>query len=86
MHQTGREVMKLLSGGTIDDRLLNFRTEKELCNLLRECGVDWNDIDNCERYGMCLQLRKQDNKIFLDQLSEKFDARESQRYLDFFFG
>ena len=83
--------MKILSGNTINDSLLNFRTDKELCDILLENGVDWKKLSPEEKYGsICKVCRpnkvsKGSTETKIEVLSEMIDARENKKYINFIF-
>jgi len=84
--QTSQNAMQKLSDGKITDKLVHFRTEKELQDILTQEGVDWDKVSSFEKYGTFIRLRKKKDNVYITELSEQFDAREYKRYTSFIFG
>lgn len=76
-----RSIDKLIS-----ERDTNSFPMVELIERMKKNGIDWEEIDNNERYGTFYKLeRKKGGKLAIDSLSESLDAREEKRYINYMF-
>lgn len=76
--------------GLLNDKLseddISSRTLSELTEELKNYNQDWENIPNENKFGIFLKLKNSGNKIVISTLSECFDARNNQRYINYIFG
>lgn len=76
--------------GLLNDKLseedISSRTLSELTDELKNYNQDWETIPNEQKFGIFLKLKNTGNKIVVATLSECFDARNNQRYINYIFG
>lgn len=77
-----RCIERLFDDTTIEINISQL-TEKEIIDILKKEGVNYNDISNADKYGTFAKLRKKGAKIVIDKMEEYLDSRESKKYLDF---
>jgi len=78
--------IKELSGGKIDNKIIYFRTDKEIFDLLKtECSISWDDISMYDKYGSLVRLVQKKDKIVSEYMSKNFDARNNSMYLKYIF-
>ena len=79
-------VIRRLSNNKIDDRLIYFRTQRELIKILEEeHDVKWKDVEDDIKFGSMVRLVKKKNKIVSEYMSEDFDSRYNQKYIKYIF-
>lgn len=62
------------------------KTLGELIIILKENGIEWNDLESCDKYGTFYKLKKKKGKVVIVELSEFFDSRDMKKYINFIFG
>lgn len=74
-----------LSNGKLTQKDIVYKTLQELIDMLKETGVDWDEIPKIKRYGTFYKLKKKKNKVTIISMSEKLDFREVKKYNTFLF-
>lgn len=69
-----KQILQKYSKENIDNKLLHFRTNKELYEYL---NINWDDIPNNEKYGIVSKLK---NKKDIENISEDFDSRNIKKF------
>lgn len=84
--QISQENMIRMSKGNITSKEIQFFTEDELINIIKQKGgVEWQNLKPKEKYGIFLRLRNKQNKTILTKLSELFDVQNEEKYIKFIF-
>lgn len=86
IHSNSLEYMAKVSKKKISSNDTKNKTLGELIITLQENGVEWNDLESCDKYGTFYKLKKKKGKIIIVELSEFFDSRDMKKYISFIFG
>lgn len=86
IYLNSRMYISKISDGKIDSNDIQSQTLNEITTLLGEYGVDWESLPNENKYGVFYKLKKSNEKYVISTLSEYFDARNNQKYLNYIFG
>ncbi len=83
VYNLSRRVLMIKSDGYITNKEINFRTDSELKELLKEkVSIDWDLLPNEEKYGVLKRIKKKSENVVI---SEQLDVREYKKYINFIF-
>ena len=86
IHSNSLKFMVDVSNDKISSGDTKTKTLGELTLSLQDLGIDWDNLDPVDKYGVSYKLKKKKGKIIVCQLSEFFDSRDMKKYLNFIFG
>ena len=75
---------KKLSNGSITDKITCFKANREIYDILKkDHNVDWDKIDNEDKYGKIISVSDTSVPGRFDVLSENIDIRDMTRYISY---
>lgn len=81
-----RKFIIKLSKDKISEEDISSKTLFELVEDLEKDGISWDGISNENKFGIFLKFKKQNEKLVISTLSECFDARNNEKYINYIFG